>query len=121
MNSSISTGMMDLPQPIEGLHDAGPPPFLTKIYEMVDDQTVDNIVSWNRDGRSFVVWDPHDFSTYLLPRYFKHSNFSSFVRQLNTYVSFIFLLIELNRLFFFNLLYISSECLIYRICEYICS
>ncbi|XP_076888610.1 heat stress transcription factor A-7a-like [Bidens hawaiensis] len=77
--------MEHLPQPIEGLHDTGPPPFLTKIYDMVDDQSLDHIVSWSRGGQSFVVWDPHAFSTNLLPRYFKHNNFSSFVRQLNTY------------------------------------
>ncbi|KAJ0581859.1 putative transcription factor HSF-type-DNA-binding family [Helianthus annuus] len=77
--------MADMPQPIEGLHEAGPPPFLTKIYDMVDDHSVDHIVSWSRGGQSFVVWDPHAFSTNLLPRYFKHNNFSSFVRQLNTY------------------------------------
>ncbi|KAF5811155.1 putative transcription factor HSF-type-DNA-binding family [Helianthus annuus] len=77
--------MVDMPQPIEGLHEAGPPPFLTKIYDMVDDHSVDHIVSWSRGGQSFVVWDPHAFSTNLLPRYFKHNNFSSFVRQLNTY------------------------------------
>ncbi|KAK4418315.1 Heat stress transcription factor A-2b [Sesamum alatum] len=73
------------PRPMEGLHDIGPPPFLTKTYEMVDDYSTDRIVSWSRGGHSFVVWDPHAFSTTVLSRYFKHNNFSSFVRQLNTY------------------------------------
>ncbi|KAF9618595.1 hypothetical protein IFM89_002290 [Coptis chinensis] len=76
------------PRPMEGLHDSGPPPFLNKTFDMVDDPSTDNIVSWSRGGNSFVVWDPHTFSMTLLPRYFKHSNFSSFVRQLNTYVQF---------------------------------
>ena len=85
--------MVEMPQPMEGLHDVGPPPFLTKIYEMVDDQSMDHIVSWSRGGQSFVVWDPHAFSSDVLPRYFKHNNFSSFVRQLNTYVSFYILIL----------------------------
>ncbi|XP_010426772.1 PREDICTED: heat stress transcription factor A-7a-like [Camelina sativa] len=73
------------PQPMEGLHEVGPPPFLTKTFEMVDDPNTDQIVSWNRGGTSFVVWDLYSFSTILLPRHFKHCNFSSFIRQLNTY------------------------------------
>ncbi|KAL3531301.1 hypothetical protein ACH5RR_010623 [Cinchona calisaya] len=84
-SSSGEPARVAAPQPMEGLHDAGPPPFLTKTFEMVDDSVTDQIVSWSRGGHSFVVWDPHAFSTALLPRYFKHNNFSSFVRQLNTY------------------------------------
>ncbi|XVF71880.1 hypothetical protein PTKIN_Ptkin12aG0075200 [Pterospermum kingtungense] len=77
--------MMPPPQPMEGLHESGPPPFLTKTFDMVDDPNTNHIVSWSGGGSSFVVWDPNCFSTNLLPRYFKHNNFSSFVRQLNTY------------------------------------
>ncbi|XVF89073.1 hypothetical protein PTKIN_Ptkin19aG0101500 [Pterospermum kingtungense] len=73
------------PQPLERLNEAGPPPFLTKIFEMVEDPSTDSVVSWSRARNSFIVWDSHKLSTTLLPRYFKHSNFSSFIRQLNTY------------------------------------
>ncbi|OAY64488.1 Heat stress transcription factor B-2b, partial [Ananas comosus] len=62
-----------------------PTPFLTKTYQMVDDPSVDDVISWNGDGSTFVVWRPAEFARDLLPKYFKHNNFSSFVRQLNTY------------------------------------
>ncbi|KAI3407349.1 HSF_DOMAIN domain-containing protein [Psidium guajava] len=62
-----------------------PAPFLTKTYQLVDDPQTDHIVSWGDDGTTFVVWRPPEFARDLLPSYFKHNNFSSFVRQLNTY------------------------------------
>lgn len=65
---------------------AVPAPFLTKTYQLVDDPRTDHIVSWGEDESTFVVWRPPEFARDLLPNYFKHNNFSSFVRQLNTYV-----------------------------------
>ncbi|KAL8253731.1 hypothetical protein R6Q59_031952 [Mikania micrantha] len=62
-----------------------PTPFLTKTYQLVDDPSSDEMISWNENGNAFVVWRPAEFSRDLLPKYFKHNNFSSFIRQLNTY------------------------------------
>ncbi|XP_047334952.1 heat stress transcription factor A-4c-like [Impatiens glandulifera] len=62
-----------------------PAPFLIKTYEMIEDSLTDSIVSWSPNGLSFIVWNPPDFARDLLPLYFKHNNFSSFIRQLNTY------------------------------------
>jgi heat shock transcription factor, other eukaryote len=65
----------------------GPAPFLTKTHQMVEERGTDEVISWAEQGRSFVVWKPVELARDLLPLHFKHCNFSSFVRQLNTYVS----------------------------------
>lgn len=101
------------PQPLEGLHESGPPPFLTKTYDIVDDVSTDEIVSWSRGNNSFVVWDPQAFSISLLPKYFKHNNFSSFVRQLNTYVCILLPLSQYVLILYIrSMIHMTSSCIV---------
>jgi len=60
-------------------------PFVVKTYQLVTDATTNHLVSWSGTQDSFIVWKPVDFAADVLPQYFKHNNFCSFIRQLNTY------------------------------------
>ncbi|BFZ55578.1 Heat shock transcription factor [Savitreella phatthalungensis] len=66
-------------------HGKSVPAFLLKLFNMVNDHATDDLIRWNEAGDSFLVSRHEEFAKELLPRYYKHNNFSSFVRQLNMY------------------------------------
>ncbi|KAI9480485.1 MAG: HSF-type DNA-binding-domain-containing protein [Benjaminiella poitrasii] len=59
--------------------------FVHKLFNMVIDDQYQHLIAWNYMGTSFIVCSMLEFSKEVLPKHFKHSNFSSFVRQLNMY------------------------------------
>ncbi|KAG2216688.1 hypothetical protein INT45_003431 [Circinella minor] len=81
------TSIMGMEDGLLGMFTVQPmntPAFITKLYKMVDDSIEDCII-WSSKGDHFIVISPNNFSKTVLPRYFKHSNWTSFVRQLNMY------------------------------------
>ncbi|KAF3912243.1 hypothetical protein AA313_de0201066 [Arthrobotrys entomopaga] len=52
---------------------------------MLGDKGHSDVVRWSDSGNSFIVFDNNEFTKNVLPLHFKHSNFASFVRQLNKY------------------------------------
>ena len=72
------------------LPSAGPresvPPFISKLYDILSHSNVPtDTIRWGANGDTIVVTDQERFATEVLPRYFKHNNIRSFVRQLNSY------------------------------------
>ena len=61
------------------------PQFLQKIYEMLSRSEISDVICWADDGLSFIIKDESRFANEEISKYFKHSNFSSFIRQLNMY------------------------------------
>lgn len=61
------------------------PLFLAKLWKMVNDPSIDSLISWSAEGNSFIIHNQAEFTQTLLPHHYKHSNMASFVRQLNMY------------------------------------
>ena len=61
------------------------PGFLDKIYKIVNDVSNKDSVDWGENGNTINIKKIEDFSKNILPKYFKHSNFQSFIRHLNIY------------------------------------
>ncbi|NP_001090266.1 heat shock transcription factor 1 S homeolog [Xenopus laevis] len=61
------------------------PAFLAKLWTLVEDPDTDPLICWSPEGNSFHVFDQGQFAKEVLPKYFKHNNMASFVRQLNMY------------------------------------
>ena len=61
------------------------PNFLLKLYQILDNKDYKDIIEWSQDGKYFIVKNLHDFTENVLPKYYKHNNYSSFIRQLNMY------------------------------------
>ncbi|CAD8169038.1 unnamed protein product [Paramecium octaurelia] len=61
------------------------PSFLLKIYEILENDSLTGLISWNKEGTSFIVFNPSELSSKVLANYFKHKNYPSFLRQLNMY------------------------------------
>ncbi|KAL1916687.1 uncharacterized protein VTP21DRAFT_5391 [Calcarisporiella thermophila] len=61
------------------------PHFASKLFDLLESQSHPHLISWSPQGTHFIIHNIPDFSTHVLPLVFKHSKFSSFVRQLNIY------------------------------------
>ncbi|KAI5615061.1 heat shock factor protein 2, partial [Silurus asotus] len=61
------------------------PAFLTKLWTLVEDSDTNEFICWSQEGNSFLVLDEQRFAKEILPKFFKHNNMASFVRQLNMY------------------------------------
>ncbi|XP_067428377.1 heat shock factor protein 2 isoform X1 [Thunnus thynnus] len=66
-------------------HNSNVPAFLTKLWTLVEDADTNECICWSQEGNSFLVLDEQRFAKEILPKFFKHNNMASFIRQLNMY------------------------------------
>ena len=59
--------------------------FLIKLYQILEDKNNENVIHWGNDGKYFIIENMYDFIEKILPKYYNHKNYASFVRQLNKY------------------------------------
>ena len=59
--------------------------FLLKLYEILSKEEYSEIIHWSQNGSYIIIANAHLLEQKILPIYFNHKNYSSFVRQLNMY------------------------------------
>lgn len=100
LSSNLAMSSQDAPDSVQkpmkrittGKHkrtaSAGPskrPVFVLKLWNILNDPKNHEYIQWTPDGQNFTIMSKENFENIVLPKYFKHKNYSSFVRQLNMY------------------------------------
>ncbi|ORX83906.1 winged helix DNA-binding domain-containing protein, partial [Basidiobolus meristosporus CBS 931.73] len=52
---------------------------------ILSDPIFGDMISWEESGSRFVISNPKEFASQVLPKYYETSKFASFSRQLNIY------------------------------------
>lgn len=66
-------------------------PFIRATYNILNlpdeegEESYEAYIRWSEDGTAVLICDDHGFASEVLPKFFKHQNISSFIRQLNIY------------------------------------
>lgn len=77
------------PDPLEPLTPPGRvPTFPAKLYAILARPELEDVVAWLPHGRAWRVLKPREFETKVIPRFFEHAKFSSFIRQANVSVEY---------------------------------
>ena len=91
--TAATTALPDLPSltfPRTGKRGV-PQQFPRRLYEMLNSESKliedapsrSRVIAWSDSGKSFRIYDVHEFSETVLPKYFRTRKFSSFQRNLN--------------------------------------
>ncbi|KAM3129601.1 hypothetical protein pb186bvf_018282 [Paramecium bursaria] len=59
--------------------------FLVKTKQILDSSSYGSIIEWINDGSGFIIYDQKQFCDIVLPQFFKHTNYQSFLRSINNY------------------------------------
>ena len=59
--------------------------FLSKLYDILNNESYRNIISWDVEGKKILIFNAVNLCNEVIPKFYKHRNYSSFIRQLNLY------------------------------------
>lgn len=59
--------------------------FIQKSFQILENKEYESIIHWMANGREFAIKEIDEFQDHILPKYFRHRNINSFIRQLNMY------------------------------------
>jgi len=82
MQNKITSTKKRIVQPLQN-DSSSKSSFLAKLFAILNNKDNSSIICWSEDGEKFQILNTCRFQNEVIPKYFKHKNLKSFIRQLN--------------------------------------